>query len=93
MFIGLCEFFIYIPDCNSLKDKRSILNAFKLSMRKRYNISIAEIGYKNTWKKSVIGIGCVSDNRKFIDRVMEKVIQEVESYPKIQLIDFQKTNL
>ena len=74
MLVGLCELFIYLPDCHSLKDKRSIIKRFKLFLRKKYNISIAEIGYKDTWKRSIIGIGCVGDNRKMINQIIDSII-------------------
>ncbi len=91
MLVGLCELFLYLPDCHSLKDKRSVLNNFKSLMRKKYNISITETGHKNAWKKSVIWICCISDSRQMIDRVMNRFIKEVEQYRPIQLIDFQIT--
>lgn len=91
MIIGLCELFIHLPNCHSLKDKRSVIKSLKSSIRKKYNISIAEIGYKDSWKRSTIGIGCVGDNRKLIDRIINKMINELDQNPEIQLINFQIT--
>ncbi len=89
MLVGLCELYIYLPDCRSLKDKRSIIRSFKHYLRKRYNISISEIGYKNLWKKSIIGIGCIGDNRQLIDRIIAEVIKDVENHSEIELVNFQ----
>ena len=89
MLVGLCELYIYLPDCRSLKDKRSIIRSFKFFLRKRYNISISEIGYKNLWKKGIIGIGCIGDNRQLIDRIIAEIIKDVENHSEIELVNFQ----
>ncbi len=89
MLVGICEIIIYIPNSHSLKEKRNILTSYKLSLRKKYNISIAEIGSKNTWQKSIIGVSCISDNRQVIDQVMEKIISDTVNHPEIQLINYR----
>ncbi len=86
MLVGICEISLYFPNSHSLKDKRSILSGYKSSLRKKYNISIAEIGQKNLWKESIVGISIISDNRQYIDRVMEKIISDTEINPEIQML-------
>lgn len=88
MLIGICKISLYLPNSHSLKDKRTILAGYTNLLRKRYNISIAEIGQKNSWKKSTLGIACVNDNRRLIDRIMEKIISHTEIQPEIQLLDY-----
>ena len=92
MLFGLCELFIYLPDCNSLKEKRNIIKSFKIALRRKYNISISEIGYKNTWRKSIIGVGCIGDSREIIDQTIDKVIKETDNYDRLDLIDIHITN-
>jgi len=89
MLIGICELFIYLPDCQSLKDKRSIIKSMKFHLRKKFNISISEIGQKNIWKKSTIGICCIADNRQIIDKIIDSVIKDIDSHSKIELVNFQ----
>lgn len=89
MLIGICELFIYLPDCRSLKDKRNIISNFKFKLRKKYNISISEIDQKNLWKRSTFGICCISDNRQIIDKTMDSLIKQIGTNPKVQLINFK----
>lgn len=91
MLVGISEILIYLPNCHSLKDKRSIIQRIKALMRKKYNISIAEIGNKDSWKESKIGISCVSDSRRVIDRVMNKIMNDIDQNSDVQLIDYQIT--
>jgi len=89
MLVGICELFIYLPDCQSLKEKRSIIKRLKSHLRKKYNISISEIGQKNIWKKCTIGICCIGDNRQIIDKIINCIIKDIEINAKIELVDFQ----
>jgi len=89
MLVGVCELLIYLADCQSLKDKRSIIKSMKFHLRKKYNISISEIGQKDIWKKSTIGICCIADNRQIIDKIIDSVIKDIESNYKIELVNFQ----
>jgi uncharacterized protein len=91
MLVGLCELFIYLPDSRSLKDKRSTIKSFKAALRKKYNISISEIGHKNSWKQSTIGVGYIGDNRQLIDQVIDKIVKDVDNHPEFQLVNFQIT--
>ena len=89
MLVGICELFIYLPDCQSLKEKRSIIKRLKALLRKKYNISISEIGQKNIWKKCTIGICCIGDNRQIIDKIIDRVMKDIESNAKIELVNIQ----
>ncbi|MDD3655574.1 MAG: DUF503 domain-containing protein [Atribacterota bacterium] len=89
MLVGICEIIIYLPNSHSLKDKRSILESYKASLRKKYNISIAEIDQKNIWKKSIMGIVCISDNRGAIDHIFQKIIRITENHSEIQLLNYR----
>ena len=91
MLVGLCELFIYLPNSHSLKDKRNVIKSFKASLRRKYNISIAEIEHKDSWKNSTIGIGCISDNRKLIQQVTDRIIKDADCHPEFQLVNFQTT--
>lgn len=89
MLIGICKIFLFLPNSRSLKDKRSILHSYLTFLRKKYNISISEVGQKNLWKNSIVGIVSISDDRKLIDRIMTKIILYTENQPEIQLIDYE----
>lgn len=91
MLVGLGELFIYLPNSHSLKDKRSVIKSFKSFIRKKYNVSVMEIGHKDSRKRSTIGIGCIGDNRKLIQQVIDRVIRDAECHPEFQLVNVQIT--
>lgn len=51
---------IYLPYAGSLKDKRQILQSIIARIRKRFNISIAEVDFNDVWQRSKLGFSAVA---------------------------------
>jgi len=89
LIVGLCTIELVIPEANSLKDKRSVLKSMLEGMRSRFNISAAEVEHMDVWRRATVGIACVSNSQTFIDQVLNKVIEWVESNPRVNVTDVQ----
>ena len=89
LIVGLCTLELVIPEANSLKDKRSVLKSMLEGMRSRFNVSAAEIEENDTWRRAVIGISCVSNSQVFSDQVLNKVVDWIESNPRVYITDVQ----
>jgi uncharacterized protein YlxP (DUF503 family) len=74
MFIGVARYELFIPHSVSLKDKRQVLRSVTMSVRNRFNVSIAEVDHQDLWQRAAFGVGCVSESVG----QCRKVIQEVE---------------
>ncbi len=79
MFVGICKISYHFPYTETIKEKRQKIASMKDILRKRFNISIAEIEFQNFWQKTVIGISIVNSNKKLIDKVLSKVIEKIEN--------------
>lgn len=76
MVVGIGIIDIYIFDSRSLKKKRSVLQSILKRTQNRFNISIAEIGYNDDWKRGRIGFSVVGNETgygKFKNRQNLKV--------------------
>ena len=64
MIVGLvaCECIIY--DAHSLKDKRAVLQRIMTRLKQKFNISVAEVDFQDTWQRTKIAIAVVSSARK-----------------------------
>ncbi len=89
MIVGTCLVDLRIPGCRSLKDKRQVLKALKDSIRRKFNISIAEIDHQDTWQRTLLGIAAVSSDVKFANQVVSKVIDAIESNTRVEVIDYK----
>jgi uncharacterized protein len=89
LIVGLCTLDLVIPEANSLKDKRSVLKSMLEGMRNKFNVSAAEVEYNDIWRRAMIGIACVSNSQTFADQVLNKVVDWVESNPRVNLTNVE----
>ncbi len=75
---------------NSLKEKRQVIRSIIERLKNRFNISIAEVGDLDVIRRSSIGFTVVSNEKTYIERLMGKVINFIDSDARVQIIDIDK---
>jgi uncharacterized protein YlxP (DUF503 family) len=78
MPIGLLTLEIYIPDAQSLKDKRQMLRSLKDRLRGHFNVAVAELDHQELWQRSVVGVVSISNDDKHLEESMRAVADESE---------------
>ena len=78
MIIGLLSIEIFIPSSTSLKDKRMVLNHIRDKVRKKYNVSVAEVDFLDKWQRSLIGIALVTSRKSFAEEMLTKIFQQLD---------------
>ena len=79
---------LLIPGCRSLKEKRSQIKPLLSRVHREFNISIAEIDKQDIWDEAVVSCVYVSNERKFAEKYMIKVLEFITIYWKnIELMD------
>lgn len=78
MVVGICNIELVMFENHSLKEKRHLIKSIIDKIKHRYNVSIAEVGEQDKWQKSEIGIACVSNDRKYVDGVLQKIINYID---------------
>ena len=89
MTIGVLTIWLEIADSNSLKDKRQSLKSLLDLLRNKFNVSAAEVGDNDTWRRAVVGVACVSNDQGHSSAVLNKVLQFVESDPRVRMAETQ----
>ena len=89
MIVGTATVEIFLPDSQSLKAKRGVIKRLRERVRRKFNVSIAEVGYLDKWQRSTLGIGVVSNEVRFADQVLAKVVREIASQSAFEVIDVQ----
>ena len=79
MVIGSGIISLLIADSRSLKEKRGILNRILKRTQNEFNISIAEIGENDHWKRAKIGFSVVGNDRRYINGKIDHVLKFVDS--------------
>ncbi|KNF10145.1 hypothetical protein CLPU_1c03100 [Gottschalkia purinilytica] len=86
MIIGACTLELRIYEANSLKDKRQVIKSIIGKVRSRFNISIAEIDLNDTWKNSVIGFSCVTNDTTHANQIISTVLKFIEGDGRVEVI-------
>ena len=84
MIVGLiaCECIIY--NAHSLKDKRAVLQRIMTRLKQKFNISIAEVDFQDTWQRTKIAMAVVSSARNPAEIELQKVLKFIDSFPEIE---------
>ncbi|MBD3168947.1 MAG: DUF503 family protein [candidate division Zixibacteria bacterium] len=88
MTVGLLCVEIHLPESNSLKAKRMILRSIKDKLRHDFNVSVAEIGSNDKWQRALLGIATVSNDRKFANNVLNKIVDKLRYRDSFNIIDY-----
>jgi uncharacterized protein len=88
MHFGLLTLQFKLYQCNSLKEKRSLLRPLEHRLSKQFTISIAETGYQDSHEYAQITLGLVYNNTAFIQSELATLEKWMEKfYPEITIYD------
>ena len=77
---------LWIPECRSLKEKRSVLTRILKRTQNAFNVSIAEVGDNDSWKKARIGFCVVGNDRRYINAKLDHILNYIETMDIAQVI-------
>ena len=86
MWFGWIEFDILLGDVQSLKEKRSVIRPLLAEIKRRYDVSVAEVGYHDQYRRSQVGAGLVAADRAHLVEVLDAVERLVAGRPEIELL-------
>ena len=75
--VGLLSVQFYIPDAQSLKDKRMVLRRVKDRLKK-FNVSVAETDHQDLWQRARLDVVAVSTTTVAVDQALAAVANEIE---------------
>lgn len=85
MHVGTLTIVLHLHETESLKDKRQILKSLIETTRQKFNLSIAEVDDLDMWRRATIGIAFVSNDVRHVQRVLDKVLDTLESNPRLDV--------
>jgi uncharacterized protein YlxP (DUF503 family) len=88
MFIGIGRVDIFLPGLNSLKSKRRIINSIKGKIRSKFNVGVSEIDFLDKWQRASIGIVAVSNDSKFLQSSLNKIVNQIKEFRNINILDW-----
>ena len=89
MVVGVLEVNLSIPAADSLKAKRMVLRSLKTRIHQHFNVSIAEVEDNDQWQSAVVAVVVVSNDRRFTNQVLSKVVNFMETFPDLIVEDYR----
>lgn len=87
MFTGTVRFDLLLPDdVRSLKAKRSVVRPIMAEIRRRFDVTVAEVGHVDLHRRSEIGVAIVSAEYAQCQRVLDTIERHVANRPEIELL-------
>jgi uncharacterized protein len=91
MWMGALEFDLLLGDVHSLKEKRSIVRPLIAEIRKRFELSVAEVDHLELHRRTVIGVAAVSPDRAHLVEVLDAVEQLVAYRREVELLSVRRS--
>ena len=89
MNVGVCRISLRLPENLSLKGKRRVIKSIITQVRNKFNVSVAEVDDNDLWQLATLGISCVSNNRRFSNEVLSRVVDFiVNSRFDVEVLDY-----
>lgn len=89
MTVGILKLALFLHDSNSLKEKRMILHSLKARLRNNFNVAVTQIGDEDKWQKILLAVAGVDKNRDNMNSTLSNVLNFVENFRSINLIDYK----
>lgn len=80
---------MFIPYSNSLKEKRMVLHSLKAKLRNKFNAAVAQIDDEDKWQRATLAVVGVEKNSKNMNSVLSNIINFIEGFNSINLVDYE----
>ncbi|MEZ4653601.1 MAG: DUF503 domain-containing protein [Candidatus Eisenbacteria bacterium] len=90
MFYAVGRLEILIPQSQSLKEKRSILNRLKDRLSHRFHCSIAEVDHQDLWQRAALGVALVVSGPEEGGNALAAIRREIEQDMRVVVVDVHR---
>ncbi len=89
MTIGTLNLYLLIPGAQSLKNKRRVVKSLKERLHNRFNCSVAEVEYQDTWQRSRIAVCIIGNDVRHVNSQLSSVVAYVSTNSEALLADYR----
>ena len=86
MYVGAVELDVLFGDVHSLKQKRSLVRPVIAELRRRFEVAVAEAGYTDLHRRSLIGVAAVAADACHVRDVLQACERLVAGRPELELL-------
>jgi uncharacterized protein YlxP (DUF503 family) len=86
MFAGVLEVDLLLGDVHSLKEKRGLVRPIIAEVRKRFEVSVGEVGHLELHRRAVVGVAVVGSTAGHCVEVLEACERLVAGRPEVEVL-------
>jgi uncharacterized protein YlxP (DUF503 family) len=90
VWIGWVEFDVLLGDVHSLKGKRAVLRPILAELRRNLDMSVAEVGDHELYRRAEIGVGIVAAHSERVTDALDRAERLVAERPEITLLSARR---
>jgi hypothetical protein len=87
MVIGILTLDLSVPSSDTLKDKRQVIKSLLDTIRNKFNVSAAEVDHLDSHRRAELAFVCVSNEQSLVNRMLNKVLDHIESNPLCEVVE------
>jgi len=77
MNIGVCKIDLRMPENETLKGKRMVVQSLISKVREKFHVSVAEVENGDKWQIATIGVCYVSNDARHANEVISKIMDYI----------------
>ena len=81
---------LLLGDVRSLKQKRSLVRPLVAELRRRYDVSAAEAGHLDLYRRALVGVAVVAADRAHCVEVLDACERFVAARPEMELLSVRQ---
>ena len=85
--VGLMHLELTVPQAGNLKDKRRIVKGFKDRLTNRFNVSVAEVGGQEEYRRTTLALAMVGNDRRYIEGKLQKILNMGTTHRDMILVE------
>ena len=87
MVVLVERFELRIPLARSLKQKRHVVSSLVSTLRRTFEVSVAEVDHQDLWQRATIAVAIVGPDAAHLARVLQQVERRVDAWGEIDVLD------
>ena len=89
MFYGVARLEFLIPQSQSLKEKRAVLNRLKARLESRFRVAVAEVEFQDLRQRGALGVALIALGEESARNGLQAVRREAEEDPRVSLLEYR----
>ncbi len=86
VWIGWIEFDMLLGDVHSLKEKRGLVRPVIAELRRRFQVSVAEVDHVRLHRRTGVGMSCIAGERQHVIDLLDGAERLVASKAEFELL-------